>query len=198
MKEKICLYTRFERLWHWLQALLIIALLVTGFNLHGSINLMTFKKAHEVHMFCGWSLLVLTAFAIFWHLTTGEWRQYVPTKENLDRVCRYYVCDIFKGEPHPHKKSREAKLNPLQRLAYLFLKILLLPGIFLSGLWYYFYNQWPAYGLGGSLESAAYVHTGFAFLILSFLVIHTYLTTTGGTLWSYTLAMITGWEEVEC
>jgi len=141
MKEKICLYTRFERLWHWLQALLIIMLLVTGFNIHGTINLMTFKKAHEVHMFCGWTLLILTAFAIFWHLTTGEWRQYVPTKENLDRVCRYYVCDIFKGEPHPHKKSREAKLNPLQRLAYLFLKIFLLPGVFLSGIWYYLYNQ---------------------------------------------------------
>jgi len=34
-------------------------------------------------------------------------------------------------------------------------------------------------------------------MVLAFLIVHTYLTTTGGTLLSYTMAMITGWEEVE-
>jgi len=181
MKMRIQLYARFERFWHWLQALLIIVLLVTGFEIHG----------------CGWSLIILSIFAIFWHATTGEWKQYVPTLENLDKIARYYVCDIFKGEPHPHCKTREQKLNPLQRLSYLVLKVFILPLQILSGLWYYYYNQWPVMGLSGSLETAALVHTAAAFMVLAFLIVHTYLTTTGGTLLSYTMAMITGWEEVE-
>ncbi len=197
MKMRIQLYARFERFWHWLQALLIIVLLVTGFEIHGSLKLLGFSQAHQVHLFCGWSLIILSIFAIFWHATTGEWKQYVPTLENLDKIARYYVCDIFKGEPHPHCKTREQKLNPLQRLSYLVLKVFILPLQILSGLWYYYYNQWPVMGLSGSLETAALVHTAAAFMVLAFLIVHTYLTTTGGTLLSYTMAMITGWEEVE-
>jgi len=197
MKMRIQMYARFERFWHWLQAFLIIVLLITGFEIHGSLKLLGFSQAHQVHLFCGWSLIILGAFAIFWHATTGEWKQYVPTLENLDKIARYYVCDIFKGESHPHCKTREQKLNPLQRLAYLALKIFILPLQIISGLWYYYYNQWPAFGLTGSLETAALVHTAAAFMVLAFLIMHTYLSTTGGTLFSYIKAMITGWEEVE-
>ena len=197
MKMKIMMYARFERFWHWLQAFLIIVLLITGFEIHGSLKLLGFAKAHQVHLFCGWSLLILSVFAIFWHATTGEWKQYVPTLENLDKIVRYYVYGIFKGEPHPHHKTREQKLNPLQRLSYLVLKIFILPLQLLSGLWYYYYNQWPAMGLSGNLETVALVHTAAAFMVLAFLVIHTYLSTTGGTLLSYIKAMVTGWEEVE-
>ncbi len=38
--KKIYLYTRFERFWHWFQALLIMLLLVTGFELHGTYGLL--------------------------------------------------------------------------------------------------------------------------------------------------------------
>jgi Ni,Fe-hydrogenase I cytochrome b subunit len=31
---KIYLYTRFERFWHWFQALMIITLIVTGLEIH--------------------------------------------------------------------------------------------------------------------------------------------------------------------
>ena len=35
-----------------------------------------------------------------------------------------------------------------------------------------------------------------AFLILNFLVVHIYMTTTGHSLFSHIWAMITGWEEI--
>jgi hypothetical protein len=35
-----------------------------------------------------------------------------------------------------------------------------------------------------------------AFAILSFLVVHVYMITTGHTIFAHTRAMITGWEEV--
>ena len=33
---QVYLYTRYERFWHWLQSLLIIVLLLSGFEAHGT------------------------------------------------------------------------------------------------------------------------------------------------------------------
>ena len=122
-------------------------LFVTGFEIHGSFHLLGYEKADSVHLFVGWALVILTVFAVFWHMTTGAWRNYVPTSENLLKIADYYVRGIFAGEPHPHHKTPDAKLNPLQRLAYLWLNVMALPLIFASGKLYYYYNSW-AMGIG--------------------------------------------------
>ena len=92
---KIYLYTRYERFWHWLQALMIMTLLVTGFEIHGTYSLLGFQRAVNVHNFIGLSWLVLFAFFVFWLFTTGEWKQYVPTtKKTLcrdDVLCLWYL-----------------------------------------------------------------------------------------------------------
>ena len=63
---------------------------------------------------------------------------------------------------------------------------------------YWSYNSWQAWGLDWlSLKVVALVHTAGAFAILSFLVVHLYMITTGHTIMAHTRAMITGWEEVE-
>ncbi|MCK5681028.1 cytochrome b/b6 domain-containing protein [bacterium] len=197
MKVKVHLYTRFERFWHWFQAFLIIFLLVTGFEVHGSIQVFGFADACRWHNLAGLVLLGLTAFAIFWHLTTGQWRHYQPTFVNLKKIGTYYLFGIMRGEDHPFHKSKELKLNPLQALSYLFLKVVLLPLQLISGLLYYLYNDWLSWGLTLRLDGVAMLHTAMAFVLLMFLVVHIYLTTTGGSLLSYTMAMITGWEELE-
>jgi len=81
--RKIYLYTRFERFWHWLQALFIICLLITGLEVHGSFSLLGFQTAVSIHNFIGLSWLVLFAFFVFWLFTTGEWKQYIPTTKKL-------------------------------------------------------------------------------------------------------------------
>jgi thiosulfate reductase cytochrome b subunit len=172
-------------------------LLYSGFVLHGTLPLLSFGTAHEIHIAAGIALLVLTAFAIFWHATTGEWRQYVPTTAGLPMVVRHYLLGIFRGEPHPYRKVPEAKLNPLQRLAYLFLKLLLLPLLLVTGALLYGHPWLKAQGWAVPFGDTAVMHTAGAFAMLAFLIIHAYLTTTGGTVWSYTKAMITGWEEVD-
>jgi Ni,Fe-hydrogenase I cytochrome b subunit len=48
-----------------------------------------------------------------------------------------------------------------------------------------------------SLESIAVWHTLGAFLLMAFLVLHVYMTTTGKTLTSNIKAMLTGYEELE-
>ena len=195
---KIYLYTRFERSWHWIQALLIILLTITGFEAHGSYSLIGFRKAVELHNFFGLTWLVLFAFFVFWLLTTGEWKQYIPTTKKLIDVVFYYLYGIFQGKPHPVQKSPGAKHNPLQRLAYLGLSAALLPAQMGVGLLYYTYNYWSGWGLEEflSLQIVAVLHLVIAFLILNFLVVHIYMTTTGHSLFSHIWAMITGWEEI--
>jgi len=190
---KVYLYTRFERLWHWLQALMIIILLITGFEVHGTYTLLGFKTAVTVHNFVGLSWLILFAFFVFWLLTTGEWKQYIPTTKKLIDVMLYYAFGIFKGQAHPVQKSKGAKHNPLQRLAYLGISAALLPAQMVTGLLYYLYNIIPG---GIDLSVLAVIHTLVAFLLVNFLIIHLYMTTTGHSLFSHIAGMITGWEEI--
>ncbi|MFO7717529.1 MAG: cytochrome b/b6 domain-containing protein, partial [Desulfohalobium sp.] len=116
--QKMYLYARFERFWHWAQALLVLVLLLTGFEIHGSFTLLGFERAVVVHNFCAWTWLILYAFIIFWMITTGEWRQYMPTYKKVLEVAWFYAFGIFQGKPHPVPKTKRTKHNPLQRLTY--------------------------------------------------------------------------------
>lgn len=196
--ERLHLYSRFERFWHWAQALLILVLLTTGFEIHGAFALLGFERAFAVHNFCAWSWLVLYAFIVFWMAVTGQWKHYVPTFLKLTDVVRYYLCGIFRGEPHPVPRSERAKHNPLQRLTYLGIVSLLAPFQMATGALYATYNQWPQFGFAGglTLKAVAILHTLGAFAFLAFAIVHVYMTTTGHTLTAHVAAMFTGYEDV--
>lgn len=196
--SRVMIFKRFERFWHWLQALLIFSLLITGFEIHGSYSLLGFGDATRLHTIAAWSLIVLWLFAIFWHITTGEWRQYIPTRNGLFAVMHYYLIGTFTGAEHPYRKTTKAKHNPLQRLAYLFFKLVISPIIWVSGLLYLFYSDWPAVLAGAlNLETVALVHTAAAFAMLVFIIAHVYMTTMGHTLTSHIKPMITGYEDMD-
>jgi thiosulfate reductase cytochrome b subunit len=198
MTTRVYLFKGFERFWHWSQALLIIAMLLTGFEIHGTYRIFGFEKAVTYHSTAAWALVVLWVFAIFWHVTTGEWRQYIPTTDRMLAIMRYYSSGIFKHEPHPFKPSSQQKHNPLQRLTYLAILTLLSPLIWISGWLYLFYADWNAWGLSAlQLEWVATAHTIGAFFMLAFLISHLYLITTGHKLTSQIKAMVTGWEELD-
>lgn len=196
--ERIYIFKRFERFWHWTQALLIMTMMMTGFEIHGAYNLLGFKSAVNLHTTAAWALITLWVFAIFWHFTTGEWKQYIPTMEKVEAMMRYYVTGIFTHAPHPFRQTMLTKHNPLQRLAYLFVKLIINPLIWLTGLLYLFYSSWNDWGLGWlSLGWVATFHVIGAFMMLIFFIAHIYLATAGHTPTSHIKAMITGWEEVE-
>jgi thiosulfate reductase cytochrome b subunit len=196
--NNIYLYTRYERFWHWLQMVFIAILLITGFEVHGLFTWLGFQTAVTVHNTVGLTWLIAFAFFVFWMFTTGEWKQYVPTTRKMISVVRYYSWGIFQGESHPVPKRKEAKHNPLQRLVYLSLAAFLLPFQMITGFLYWGYNQWPAWGLEFlSLKWIGILHMFGAINILTFIVVHVYMTTTGHTLSAHIKAMITGWEGVE-
>lgn len=199
--KKVYVYKGFERFWHWIQALLIMFLALTGFEIHSSYSLFGFETAVNLHNKAAWGFIVLIVFAIFWHITTGEWKQYIPTTKNLKAQIEFYITGIFRNAPHPTKKTLLSKLNPLQRLVYLGLKILIIPVMVVSGLLFMFF-RYPQSGMIKTvnienLEIVALIHTLGAFLLITFLIVHLYLITTGHTITSNLKAMITGWEELE-
>ena len=222
--SRILMYTRFERFWHWMQALLVFALVITGFEVRGSWHLFGFEKAADYHEIMAWVLVTLWIFAIFWHLTTGEWRQYLPdSRKHTFRILRhyglgifrgekhpsgddtvkittmmyYYVIGIFRGDDHPFHMTPESKHNPLQRMAYVSLHIFITPLIWITGWAYLFYASWSAWGIGFlSLTWIALLHTVGAFAMLAFLAAHLYFTlTTSEKPFAFVKAMITGYEE---
>ncbi|MBV5315809.1 MAG: cytochrome b/b6 domain-containing protein [Prolixibacteraceae bacterium] len=199
--SKVYIYKGFERFWHWTQASLIMFLAVTGFEVHGSYSIFGFEKATEYHRIASWMLIGLLIFAIFWHLTTGEWRQYIPTTKQLKDQIKFYISGIFKGEHHPTQKTELSKLNPLQRLVYLGFKIVLIPLTTTSGILYMLYKTIDQNNLivieDYPLSGIAFWHSMGAILLMIFLVVHVYMTTTGKTPTSNINAMITGYEELE-
>jgi thiosulfate reductase cytochrome b subunit len=199
--KRVYIYKGFERFWHWMQAFLVIFLAITGFEVHGSFSFFGFEQAVKLHIIAAYSLIILIIFAIFWHFATGEWRQYIPTLENINKQIRYYITGIFQNAPHPVRKTSLSKLNPLQRLTYLGLKIVLFPLMISTGILYLFY-RFPQSDAGikitiDNLGIIAYLHTLGAFLLIAFVIAHLYLITTGQTLISNLKAMITGYEELE-
>lgn len=195
--SRIVLYPLFNRIWHWTQALLIILLALTGFEVRGTFHLFGYLRAVNLHHTFAVALVVLILFAIFWHVTTGEWRQYIPTRAFLREMVAFYLTGIFKNAPHPVRKERTAKLNPLQRLAYLGFKALIIPVQVSTGALYFFYPNLSAAGWGpSSLWFIAILHVLGAFGLLAFLVGHVYLTTTGHHPLSNLKAMLVGYEDM--
>jgi len=199
MSERMVkIYPGFERFWHWSQMLLVMTLLFTGLGLHGLHRLIPFGVAVTVHTIAALVLIVLWIFAIFWHLTTGTWRHYVPTTDGLLKVARFYAYGIFKGEHHPYRKAFWRKHNPLQALAYLALKLVLFPAIWVSGLVYLTYGYWESVPNASFwLTIAANLHLLVAYAIAAFVVAHVYLLTTGHSFREHVAPMITGYDKVD-
>ncbi len=199
------MYGFYERLWHWVQAVVIILLIFTGLVVHrpetfgGWIN---FPVAVRVHNILAIILVANAALALFYHLASGEIRQFVPQPRGFFNQAiiqaRYYLGGIFRGEPHPFEKTPRRKLNPLQQITYFGLLNVLLPLQILTGLIMFGAQLRPdlADQLGG-LRFLAPLHTIGAWAFAAFVIMHIYLTTTGPTPSAYIKAMITGWEEVE-
>lgn len=196
--HKVLIFNRFERFWHWTQATAIFVLLFTGFGIHGLHDQGDFGTQVTVHVAAALYLMVLWVFAIFWHMTTGTWRHYVPTTQGLLKVARYYAIDIFKGADHPYRKHFWRKHNPLQALTYLALKVVLFPVIWISGLAYLSYGLWSqGAATNTGLGWVALIHTAAAFAMAVFIILHIYLLTTGHSFREHVRPMVTGYDDID-
>ena len=138
--------------------------------MHGSLPVLGFRLAVQVHSYAAIALIVLWVFTTFWHFTTGQWRQYLPKLSSLPAVIRFYAWGIFAGAPHPYSKTLKRKQNALQSLAYLSFMVLIGPALWSSGIVYITYPLWANWAMAGvGLPAIALIHTAAAFLMSGWL-----------------------------
>ncbi len=202
--KRVHMYEAYERFWHWLQTVTIVLLLLTGLVIHRPdvFGAFSFRYMVQIHNLMAAILVINALLSIFWHLTTGEVRQYIPRPRGFfdDTIVqiKYYIGGIFRGDPHPFEKRRDKKLNPLQQATYFGLLTVLLPLQIITGALMWGVQTFPLISTWfGGLPVLAPFHSLVAWLFAAFIVGHVYLTTTGATPVEAMRAMVTGWEEVE-
>jgi thiosulfate reductase cytochrome b subunit len=202
--EKVYMYAAYERFWHWLQTVGIVLLLFTGLVIHRPdlFGALSFRHMVTVHNVLAAILAVNAGLSLFYHLTSGQIKQYIPRPRGFfdDAIvqAKFYLQGIFKGEAHPFEKIPEKKMNPLQQVTYFGILNVLLPLQGLTGILMWGAQRWPgAADLFGGLPFLAPFHTLIAWTFAAFIVGHVYLTTTGHEPLEGIRGMVTGWEEVE-
>ncbi len=193
--RKVKIFTPFERFWHWTQMLLVMLLTLTGFEIHGNYKIFGFEAAVRLHNAFAWTFVGLGVLSIIYMLASRQYKNFIPRFEKIGEQIRYYTSGIFKGEAHPGRKSLYNKLNPLQRIIYIGLLVMIFPVQIITGLVYMFYHYPENPVDQAGLEFAAITHTAGAFLMVSFIIVHIYMTTTGHRISSNIKSMITGYEE---
>lgn len=202
--ERVYMYDSYRRFWHWLQTIAIVILLLTGLIIHRPdlFGIFSFRHMVVIHNVLAALLALNAALALFYHVTTGKIREFIPRPygffDDAIEQSKYYIRGIFKGEAHPFEKKPDNRMNPLQQMTYFGILNVLLPLQTLTGLLMWGAQKWPqiANALGG-LPFLAPFHTLIAWTFAAFIIGHVYLTTTGATPLEAMRGMITGYEEVE-
>jgi len=194
------------RIWHWINALGFIALILSGVQIRYSdlLAVMPFKLAVQLHNWVGFALIGNYFIWLLFYLFTDKIKVYHPElnpakyyRDSL-RQAVFYGYGIFKGRPNPHHVSAYRKFNALQSITYQIIMILLVPLQFYTGL-----LLWDVNGFAGSIELfggvrvVSTVHVLLFIFFTAFIFIHPYLASLGHTPSAHFKAMLTGYEEVE-
>jgi len=196
-------YPLYVRLWHLINALLILLLIISGVSMqYSSPNspLLRFDLSVQMHNICGIALSLNYLVFFIGNIITGNYKHYkIKLKgyiKELSDQFKHYIFGVFKQQPAPFPITEERKFNPLQKLTYFFVMYLFVPMIIISGIALFFpeiiVNQ--IFGIGGIFLTAVF-HSAIGFLISIFLLIHVYFCTFGTKISSSFKSMISGWAE---
>ncbi|MGC4049233.1 MAG: cytochrome b/b6 domain-containing protein [Paludibaculum sp.] len=199
------LYSLHERIWHWLQAAVMVLLILTGFAIHYPdrfVILGSMGAAIRAHAWLGAALILNAFLGAFFHLTAEKYHHFLPRLDDFTgaavRQARFYLHGIFHGEKHPLETDPRRKLNPLQKVTYLVLLNILLPFQIVTGVLMWGADRWPqAFDEAGGLWLLGPAHTLGAYLFLAFMIGHIYLATTGPTPTALFRAMTTGKQPAQ-
>lgn len=194
------------RIWHWVNALLFLVLVGTGVQIRylDLFDVMPFGWAVKVHNWAAFALIANFFLWLLFYLFSERNRAYHP-EFNLLKLARasfaqmkYYGWGMFHGEHSPHHMDPYDKFNPLQRMLYQILMLLLLPLQFATGLLMWDLKRFAAaVDLVGGVRVVSTVHVLIFIFFVFYLFIHPYLATLGHTPTAHIKAMLTGYEEVD-
>ena len=201
--KRIYLYPVWIRLWHVINALMFLLLILTGLSLHYATvenSFIPFDVSVTIHNVCAIILTINYGVFIIGNMFSGNGNYYRKWRKNLWpklwKQFLFYAIGIFKGEPHPFPITKKQKFNPLQKVSYVFAMYFGMPLLIVSGIALMFPEKISntIFKISGLLFYDV-LHIIVGFILSIFLLIHLYTCTLGdkpGTLFK---SMINGYHE---
>jgi len=204
MSKNFYHYPVWVRLWHVINAVLCLFLIVTGFSMLYSdpenALVVKFQRAVAIHNVCGVVLTISYTLFLFGNLFTANGRNYLISLKGLGtRLWKqgyFYAYGYFRGEKAPFPVGSERKFNPLQQVSYVGVMYFVLPMLFITG-WALMFPEFilkKFLGLSGIFLTDQF-HVVLGFLVVVFLFIHLYVSTMGKSPVSNFRSIVTGWQE---
>ncbi len=200
---KVYLHPLIERIWHWVHAVCICGLIVTGVGIHWPTSLAIIgglDTSVTVHNWLGWITIGDFLLWIAYNIVLKRLHHYIPTRKDLWPgtlvQALYYGMHCFLGAEHPYHPQPDNKFNPLQKISYLVVMAVIMPLLCITGLLYLYPIAFSGViaALGG-LSVIAIVHFILGGVCTAFLIAHVYLCTMGSSVTEDFKHMISGYGE---
>lgn len=203
MNKGIYLYPVIIRIWHLLNAILIISLIISGVSMQYSDPAQPFLRfdiAVTMHNISGIVLTMNYLLFIIGNTISGNAKQYTIKLEGLvnrlKKQLRYYTFEMFRGEEAPFPVTKKTKFNPIQQVTYFLIMFIFMPLIFMSGLSLLYSGSVirQLFGVKAFFYTDV-LHMVIGFFLSIFLIIHLYFCTIGAKPFKNFKSIITGYHE---
>ena len=201
------LYPKWLRVWHVLNALLFLILIVTGLSMQytdkeNAAFVVGFSIAVKWHNFAAIALTINYIIFVTGNIFTKNGRYYNISRQNfisdLMVQLKYYSWGMFKGEKHPFPVTELRKFNPLQKVTYVLAMYIAVPLLIISGFGLLFpeITIKSIFGVSGLILTDI-LHITMCFFLSIFMIIHIYTCTLGAKPTSLFWGMISGYHRDE-
>jgi thiosulfate reductase cytochrome b subunit len=201
------LYPKWIRIWHVINAIMFLILIVTGLSMQytdkeNASYVVGFAKAVRLHNFAAMVLVFNYIIFVTGNLVTNNGKYYrIGRKDflpDLVKQFKYYSGGMFKGEKHPFPVTEERKFNPLQKLTYVLAMYVAFPLLIISGIGLLLpeITITALFGISGLILTDI-LHITMGFFLSIFMVIHIYTCTLGARPTSLFWGIISGYHREE-
>jgi thiosulfate reductase cytochrome b subunit len=200
-QNKIYFYPLWLRIWHGINALGIIILIITGISMQSGSAYIGFNTSVNIHNIAG--IIVSLNYLLYFvgNMVTENGKFYIIKPKNFLRrpikQAYYYAWGMFHGMKAPYPLSEKRKFNPLQKYTYILAMYIAVPIIIISG----FGLLFPqiiierVYNISGILLTAV-THSAMGFFVSIFLIIHIYIASIGKSPKENFKSIIDGWHHI--
>ena len=204
MTTKIYLYPLVIRLWHVINIVTILLLILTGISLQysdPSHPFIRFDLAVQIHNIFGVVLILSYVLFFLGNIFSGNVKHYKITLDEhyfskLVKQSIYYSYGIFKGAKPPFPINESNKFNPLQQFSYIVIMYVFVPSLIITGIGLLLPELVPNKIVGyGGIFVTDLMHIIGGFIVTVFLFVHIYFCTIGKNPFKNFKSIFTGWHE---
>jgi thiosulfate reductase cytochrome b subunit len=194
-------YPVYIRIWHLINALMFLVLILTGFSMQFSGSpdpCIPFRTAVRWHNTTGIIVSVNYLLFLIGNIISGNGKNYRSHFKGLFRQCRYYILGYFKKEAIPYPIAEERKFNPFQAFSYAMTMYIGMPVIIITG-WGLIFPETlieTVFGVNGLVVTDV-IHIIAGVLLSLFMFLHIYISSIGTSPKGNFRAIITGWINLD-